>query len=94
MEYIDQIEEGSRRGENLGTITQRREYSTTAQGSDIGKDSAAGTYYKGYYYTHCTSKQVSEQGTAVYRYFKPVRYTVVFDGSGAEEGGMADIEKG
>lgn len=92
VEYIDQIEEGSRRGENLGTSTQRREYSTTAQGSDIGKDSAAGTYYKGYYYTHCTSKQVSEQGTAVYRYFKPVKYKVVFDGSGAEEGGMADIE--
>ncbi len=91
VEYIDQIEEGSRRGENLGTCSQRREYSTTAQGSDIGMDASPGTYYKGYYYTRCTSQQVREQGTIVYRFFKPVQYTVVMDGNGATEGQMQEI---
>lgn len=92
VEYIDQIEDGSRRGENLGTCSQRREYSTTAQGSDIGMAAAPGTYYKGYYYTRCTSQQVREQGTTVYRYFKPVKYTIAIDGNGATEGEMADIK--
>jgi len=92
VEYIDQIEEGSRRGENLGICSQRREYSATAQGSDIGMASEPGTYYKGYYYTRCTSQQVREQGTIVYRYFKPVKYSIAIDGNGATEGEMADIQ--
>jgi len=88
VEYIDQIKEGARAGEVLKRTTEKKEYSSTVKGSDLGLDHTPNAYYEGYYYDTFTSTTVKEQGNIVYRYFKPVKYTVILDGNGGEDDAM------
>lgn len=88
VEYIDKIKEGTREGEILNREIHSKEFASTANGFDIGIDHAPNAYYEGYYYDSCTSQIVREKGTVVYRYFKPVKYTIELDGNGATEEAM------
>ena len=88
VEYVDQIKDGTRAGEVLNRVTQKKEYSSTVKGTDLGLDHTPNAYYEGYYYDTFTSTVVKEQGNVVYRYFKPVKYTVILDGNGGEDDAM------
>ena len=88
VEYVDQIKEGARAGEVLNRTTEKKEYSSTVKGTDLGLDHTPNAYYEGYYYDTFTSTVVKEQDTVVYRYFKPIKYTVILDGNGGEDDAM------
>ncbi len=92
VRYIDQIESGVRKGEMLHSTSEEKEFNTTVSGADLGDDTQAGAYYKGYCYSDCTTSKVTAQGTTVYRYFRPAGYSIVFDGNGATSGMMEKLE--
>lgn len=91
VQYIDQIESGSRKGEILKNTIIKKEYSSLVKGSELGDDSNAGAYYKGYCFSRSTIDAVSTNGAVVYRYFKPVEYSIIFNGNGATSGSMMCI---
>ena len=72
-------------GEVLGSTLWTAFYNDSASGADIGSESAAGAYYKGFYYTGCTSLVV-EGDCEVYRYFRPAAYDIIFNGNMATSG--------
>lgn len=72
-------------GQVLGSKLWTAFYNDSASGADIGSESAAGAYYKGFYYTGCTSLVV-EGDCEVYRYFRPAAYDIIFNGNMATSG--------
>lgn len=72
-------------GQVLGSTLWTAFYNDSASGADIGSESAAGAYYKGFYYTGCTSLVV-EGDCEVYRYFRPAAYDIIFNGNMATSG--------
>ena len=72
-------------GQVLGSTSWTAFYNDSASGADIGSESAAGAYYKGFCYTGCTSLVVGGD-CEVYRYFRPVVYDIIFNGNMATSG--------
>lgn len=72
-------------GQVLGSTSWTAFYNDSASGADIGSESAAGVYYKGFCYTGCTSLVV-EGDCEVYRYFRPATYDIIFNGNMAISG--------
>ncbi len=72
-------------GQVLGSTLWTAFYNDSASGADIGSEIAAGAYYKGFYYTGCTSLVV-EGDCEVYRYFRPAAYDIIFNGNMATSG--------
>ena len=88
VEFIDVIKGGVRDGEILNRCVESREYKSVVKGSELGIDRTAGAYYEGYCYDSYGSGTVLAAGLVVKRYFKPVAYTIILDGNGAQEGNM------
>lgn len=91
VQIIDQIVSGPNAGKNLLTTSRQARYKTVISGSVLGTNASAGAYYPGYRYQQSTSDTVGVSGTAVYRYFVPIQYDIVFDGNGADSGNMATL---
>lgn len=91
VQIIDQIVSGPNAGKNLLTTSRQIRYKTVISGSILGTDETVGAYYPGYRYQQSTSDTVGLTGATVYRYFIPIQYDIVFDGNGADTGGMAAI---
>ena len=72
-------------GQVLGSTLWTAFYNDSASGADVGSEIAAGAYYKGFYYTGCTSLVV-EGDCEVYRYFRPAAYDIIFNGNMATSG--------
>ncbi len=75
----------------LGTNTETAYHNDEVSGSDRGNDESAGAYYKGLYYTGCTSTIVQED-CDVYRYFRPALYNIVFNGNMSVSGETASLD--
>lgn len=66
--YIDVVD--SQTGTQLGKSTSTAYYGTSVSGATKGTDTADSAYYKGYYYSSCTTATVGTSGATVYRIFK------------------------
>jgi len=84
VNYIDILGD-SPEGKVLAATNKTLYYNDEASGADIGSNKEAGAYYKGLYYTGCTSATVKEDCT-VYRYFRPAVYNIIFNGNMAVSG--------
>ncbi|MCD7825284.1 MAG: InlB B-repeat-containing protein [Clostridiaceae bacterium] len=91
VDYVDVIADGSQKGTELSRVSKELPYQTVVSGAELGEDSTAGTYYKGYFCSRVTTETVGTAGTTVYRYFKPVSYQICFDGNGSTAGKMAEL---
>lgn len=66
--YIDVVD--SQTGTQLGKSTGTAYYGTSVSGATKGTNTADNAYYKGYYYSSCTTATVGTSGATVYRIFK------------------------
>ncbi|MBR1743245.1 MAG: hypothetical protein IJ733_15525, partial [Lachnospiraceae bacterium] len=90
--YVDQVSGGKGNGKVLRSESVQRELYSEVSGEELGTVPDSGEYYKGFCYSGASKAIVSKEGTTVYRYFRPHKYRILFDGNGATKGMMRDME--
>lgn len=93
VHYIDKVMEGKENGKILNDYQSTKKYKDVIDGMDQGNDMSEGAYYRGYMFVSSTAEIVIGENCTVYRYFKPVRYRIRFEGSGSTSGAMKDMEE-